>query len=98
MIKDGQVITDNKKQVLEELVDRAVDLNDQAADLQDGDIGHINYELERLRLQEKSYLLDDALTDERVAELAQQRAALRADYLVLENNFLHFVAKQSATK
>ncbi|MGB1291200.1 MAG: phosphate ABC transporter permease PstA [Pseudoalteromonas sp.] len=84
VIKDGQVITDNKKQVLEELVDRAVDLNDQAADLQDGDIGHINYELERLRLQEKSYLLDDALTDERVAELAQQRAALRADYLVLE--------------
>ena len=84
VIKDGQVITDNKKQVLEELVDRAVDLNDQAADLQDGDIGHINYELERLRLQEKSYLLDNALTDERVAELAQQRAALRADYLVLE--------------
>ncbi|KTF15266.1 phosphate ABC transporter permease PstA [Pseudoalteromonas sp. H105] len=84
VIKDGQVITDNKKQVLEELVDRAVDLNDQAADLQDGDIGHINYALERLRLQEKSYLLDDALTDERVAELAQQRAALRADYLVLE--------------
>ncbi|WP_394193760.1 phosphate ABC transporter permease PstA [Pseudoalteromonas atlantica] len=84
VIKDGQVITDNKKQVLEELVDRAVDLNDQAADLQDGEIGHINYELERLRLQEKSYLLDDALTDERVAELAQQRAELRADYLVLE--------------
>lgn len=84
VIKDGQVITENKTQLLEELVERAVDLNDEALDLQNGDIGHINYELERLRLEEKSYLLDDALTDERVAELAQARAELRAEYLVLE--------------
>jgi phosphate transport system permease protein len=84
VIKDGQVITDNKTEVLEELVERAVELNEQALDLQNGDIGHINYQLERLRLQEKSYLLDDALTDERVAELAQQRADLRAEYGVLE--------------
>ncbi|MFM9635001.1 hypothetical protein ACKI10_46930, partial [Streptomyces galilaeus] len=59
-------------------------LNEEALDLQNGDIGHINYELERIRLREKSYLLDDALTDERVAELAQERAELRAEYLVLE--------------
>ncbi|MGP5157653.1 phosphate ABC transporter permease PstA [Pseudoalteromonas prydzensis] len=84
VIKDGQVITENKTAVLEELVERAVELNDQALDLQNGDIGHINYQLERLRLKEKSYLLDDALTDERVAELAQQRADLRAEYGELE--------------
>ncbi|NMM42171.1 phosphate ABC transporter permease PstA [Pseudoalteromonas arctica] len=84
VIKDGQVITNNKTEVLEKLVERAVELNEQAIDLQNGDIGHINYQLERLRLQEKAYLLDDALTDERVAELAQQRADLRADYGVLE--------------
>lgn len=83
-IKDGQVITENKTAVLEELVERAVELNDQALDLQNGDIGHINYQLERLRLKERSYLLDDALTDARVAELAQQRAELRAEYGELE--------------
>lgn len=84
VIKDGQVITNNKTELLEELVERAVELNEEALDLQNGDIGHINYELERIRLREKSYLLDDALTDERVAELAQERAELRAEYLVLE--------------
>jgi len=84
VIKDGQVIAENKTVVLEELVERAVELNDQALDLQNGDIGHINYQLERLRLKEKSYLLDDALTDERVAELAQDRADLRAEYGELE--------------
>ena len=84
VIKDGQVITENKNAVLEELVERAVELNEQALDLQNGDIGHINYQLERLRLKEKSYLLDDALTDERVAELAKERADLRAEYGELE--------------
>ena len=84
VIKDGEVITDNKIDVLYDLVERAVDLNDQALDLQNGDIGHINYELERLRLREKAYQLDNELTDERVAELAQARAELRAEYTVLE--------------
>ena len=84
VFKDGEVITDNKIDVLYDLVDRAVDLNDQALDLQNGDIGHINYELERLRLREKAYQLDNELTDERVAELAQTRAELRAEYTVLE--------------
>lgn len=84
VIKDGEVITDNKIDVLYDLVERAVDLNDQALDLQNGDIGHINYELERLRLREKAYQLDNELTDERVAELAQTRAELRAEYTVLE--------------
>jgi phosphate transport system permease protein len=84
VFKDGEVITENKVEVLYELVERAVELNDQALDLQNGDIGHINYELERLRLKEKAYQLDNELTDERVAELAQARAELRAEYSELE--------------
>ncbi|WP_404341386.1 phosphate ABC transporter permease PstA [Pseudoalteromonas mariniglutinosa] len=84
VIKDGDIVTDNKIATLNELVERAVELNEQALDLQNGDIGHINYELERLRLQEKGYLLDNELTDERVAELAAARAELRAQYSVLE--------------
>ncbi|TMO76308.1 phosphate ABC transporter, permease protein PstA [Pseudoalteromonas sp. S3776] len=84
VIKDGKPVTGDKIETLHELVERAVDLNDEALDLQNGEIGHINYELERLRLQEKAYLLDDELTDERVAELAQARAELRNEYAVLE--------------
>jgi len=84
VIKDGKPVTGDKIETLHELVERVVDLNDEALDLQNGDIGHINYELERLRLQEKAYLLDDELTDERVAELAQARAELRNEYAVLE--------------
>ncbi|MGO2332518.1 MAG: phosphate ABC transporter permease PstA [Pseudoalteromonas nigrifaciens] len=84
VIEDGQPVTGDKVAYLHKLVERAVDLNDEALDLQNGDIGHINYELERLRLKEKSYLLDNELTDERVAELAEARAELRAEYAVLE--------------
>ena len=84
VIQDGKTVTADKVETLHDLVERAVDLNDEALDLQNGDIGHINYELERLRLQEKAYLLDNELTDERVAELAKARADLRAQYGELE--------------
>ncbi|MFC3033549.1 phosphate ABC transporter permease PstA [Pseudoalteromonas fenneropenaei] len=84
VIADGKVVTDQPIETLHELVARAVDLNDKALDLQNGDIGHINYELERLRLKERGYLLDEALTDERVAELAAARASLREQYKALE--------------
>lgn len=85
VIQDGKVLNDNNIDTLYDLVDRAVELNEQALDLQNGDIGHINYELERLRLQEKAYALDDELTDERVAELAAEREKLRSEYAVLED-------------
>ncbi|WP_462170427.1 phosphate ABC transporter permease PstA [Pseudoalteromonas xiamenensis] len=84
VIENGQVVADKPVERLHELVERAVDLNDKALSLQNGDIGHINYELERLRLKERAYLLDNALTDERVAELAEQRKALREQYKVYE--------------
>ena len=85
VIQDGKVLNDNNIDILYDLVDRAVELNEQALDLQNGDIGHINYELERLRLQEKAYALDDELTDERVAEIAAEREKLRSEYAVLED-------------
>jgi phosphate transport system permease protein len=54
VFKDGKPVEGDKVEALYDLVERAVDLNDEALDLQNGDIGHINYELERLRLKEKS--------------------------------------------
>ncbi|MBQ4846510.1 phosphate ABC transporter permease PstA [Pseudoalteromonas sp. MMG013] len=84
IVENGQVVENQSVDKLHELVERAVDLNDEALDLQNGDIGHINYELERLRLKEKGYELDNALTDERVADLQAQRVALREEYKVFE--------------
>ena len=84
VVEDGKVINEQAVARLYELVERAVDLNDEALDLQNGEIGHINYELERLRLKEKGYVLDNALTKERVADLQAQRTALRDEYKVFE--------------
>lgn len=87
---DGNVIKDNLEDTLFDAIDRAVELNDQALDLQNDEIGSINYELEQLRLQERRYELDNALTDARLAELNQRRAELRADYQVYEKQLFAF--------
>lgn len=66
------------------LITRALDIHDTITDIQKHDIGSINHALERLRLKQRSYELEDALTDERLAELDAQRAQLNAEYQVLE--------------
>ncbi len=90
VIEDGKEVSADKVARLETLVERAVELNDKALDLQNGAIGAINYELERLRLKERAYELDNELTDERVAELAARRAELRDEYKVLEKELFAF--------
>ncbi|AXT31466.1 phosphate ABC transporter permease PstA [Pseudoalteromonas tunicata] len=84
VVEQGQVITTNVNEKLEELVERAVALNDEALDLQNGDIGHINYELERMRLKERSLELKNELTPERIAEFKAERERLGQEYAELE--------------
>ncbi len=69
---------------LERRIERAVDLNDEALALQNGPIGHINYQLERLRLTERKHELNETLTPAIEADLEQQRQALQQEYLGLE--------------
>jgi len=90
VVKDGQKITENKEEVLEELIERAVDLNGQALDLQNDEIGAINYELERLRLKQRSYELDNALSAERLSDLEKRRSDLRAEYAVYEKQLFEY--------
>ena len=78
--EQGELVQGDKVAKLEELVERAVELNEQALDLQNGEIGHINYELEQLRLQERAYELDNDLTPEHMAELEAERKRLREAY------------------
>lgn len=59
---------------------RATKLYHAIEQIQNGDIGKINYALEQLRLKQRRLELDDALTAERLAALDAEREALNARY------------------
>ncbi|QQX81953.1 phosphate ABC transporter permease PstA [Shewanella sp. KX20019] len=88
IIEDGKRLTpDNIESAFAEHIERAVALNDRALDIQKGDIGTINYELENLRLKSRKYELDNALTQSRKAEIEAQRLKLDAEYQIVEKEF-----------
>jgi phosphate transport system permease protein len=90
IVQDGKVITDNKNELLIELIDRAVELNDKALDLQNAEIGAINYEFERLRLKQRKHELDGDLTDQIKLDITAQRDALQAEYLTYEKQLFGY--------
>ncbi|USD38286.1 MULTISPECIES: phosphate ABC transporter permease PstA [Ferrimonas] len=65
-------------------IEKTAELHEQAEELQKVDIGRINYQLERLRLDERKLELNHQLTAQALAELDAKRTALNQDYLVLE--------------
>ncbi|KPZ72800.1 MULTISPECIES: phosphate ABC transporter permease PstA [unclassified Shewanella] len=89
VIENGERLPLSGEQIevaLEEHIDRAVTIGEQALKLQKSEIGSVNYELERLRLKERGYELDGKLTPERKAELDAQAEKLNQDYLVMEKD------------
>ena len=62
---------------------RTIDIREQILELEQGDIGAINYQLERLRLKEKRLQLDDELTETEIKKLTDQRKDLKQEYDVL---------------
>jgi len=86
VLEQGQPVAGDLKQQLADRLARVQDLNDRTNDLQKGDIGRINYQLEKLRLKERRLALDGALTEAAKQELAQQRQALNDEYHVLEKS------------
>jgi phosphate transport system permease protein len=90
IVKDDVVITDNKQALLQELIERAVELNDKALDLQNDEIGAINYELERLRLKQKKHELDGSLSEQIILEFSTKREELKAEYLVYEKQLFEY--------
>ncbi|WP_285260852.1 phosphate ABC transporter permease PstA [Halopseudomonas bauzanensis] len=71
---------------LEQAVDRALAIYDDIQQLEKSDIGRINAGLERVRLRERGYELNNELTPERQAELDAERTALNNEYAALEGN------------
>ena len=59
------------------------DIREQILQLEQGDIGSINYQLERIRLKEKRLQMDDALTDGAAKGIAEKRKQLKLEYDVL---------------
>lgn len=85
IILDGKSVSQEE---LPTLLERVLDIQDEIEDLQKVDIGAINYQLERLRLRERKYKLQDKLTPVRESEIANEVAALESEYQTLEKNLL----------
>ncbi|MBA6223265.1 phosphate ABC transporter permease PstA [Colwellia sp. MB02u-18] len=85
VILDGQVVEQNE---MLQLVERVSDFQAEMEDLQKSDIGAINYQIERTRLEERKHILDDTLTPQLQQEFKDKVAGLKADYSVLEEQLM----------
>lgn len=83
--ENDQLVADaeNAWPVFIERLHRTIDIREQILQLEQGDIGAINYELERLRLKEKRLQLDDKLTDTIIESIESRRKELKQDYQLL---------------
>jgi phosphate transport system permease protein len=82
-----QVILDGKTADLAQLpalIERVDGFEQKIEDLQKGDIGAINYQIERLRLKEKGLELENSLTPEKKSEIDKEINTLKQQYNELE--------------
>ncbi|MFP3874235.1 MAG: phosphate ABC transporter permease PstA [Thiohalophilus sp.] len=93
--ENGQVVAEGEeaRQELDVRLARATDLHDRIKDIQKGEIGSINYQMERLRLEERALELDNELTSERQQDLADRREALNAEYEALREKMNELYGK-----
>lgn len=64
-------------------LNRVVEIREQILDLEQGEIGAINYQLERLRLKEKRLQIDNDLTEKDIIKINSKRKKLNAEYASL---------------
>ena len=101
--QEGQVIESHPDKVwpvFQEHMERALDIHEQIKEIEKGEIGEINYGIEKLRLKERSYELNNDLTPEHKAELAEARAVLDAKYEKLQarlNGFYKQIERDTFT-
>jgi len=84
--QDGQSVAAGEAawQELQPRLQRVTELRHQIRQLQKGDIGAINYRLERLRLQQRGLELEGAATPEALAGIDRERAVLQERFQVLQ--------------
>lgn len=73
---------------VQQRTERATGIYTHIQSLEGGEIGAINYQLEKLRLQERSLELDSLATPENLADLQAEKTALQAQYASLEKELM----------
>ncbi|MFP2770986.1 phosphate ABC transporter permease PstA [Oceanisphaera sp. KMM 10153] len=84
VLEGDRPVTGEVRDQLKARIERVGELNSEMKSLQRGEIGTINFELEKLRLKQRRLELDGEATDEALAEVRAKEQQLRADYQVLE--------------
>lgn len=74
-------------------IDRVLAIHDDIYEIEKHDIGKINYALERIRLKQRRYELNDELTPEKQADLAAERAQYDDEYKVLQQRLAELYTK-----
>lgn len=84
--QQGEVVASGEKawQEFQLRMQRANDIHDQIREIERGDIGKINYGLEKLRLQKRKYELDGDLTETNLAVLQKEQQGLNEEYTKLQ--------------
>lgn len=91
--ENGNTLSFSPEQLEVELASRLAltsELKAKENDLLKGDIGRINFELEKIRLKQRKLNLEGSLTPEIIAELDLQSQQLRDEYLVLEKQLFAY--------
>ncbi len=84
--EDGQKVAEGDAawEAFQQRLDRVIDIREQILHLEQKEIGAINYQLERLRLKQRRYELDNEYTLEAQRDVEDERRELKKDY----NNLL----------
>lgn len=88
---DGYEKNDDYMNVWQEFqrrIERVLKIREQILEIEKHKIGSINYELERLRLKERSLELEQSTDADAYAEIEARRAELDADYEVLQQDLI----------
>ncbi len=98
VISEGEVVADAADddgaawRAFQTSIDQTLAVREDIHHVERVEIGHINYELERLRLRQRSLELQGKDTPEALAELAERRAELDAEYRVLQDQLRELYA------
>src|SRR5690606_42097717 len=82
----GEVVAEGEQawNELQSRLERALKIRAEITDIEKGEIGSINYSMERLRLEQRRMELENRLTPQMQAEFEAQRAALDTQYAQLQ--------------
>lgn len=88
--EEGEVVSegDSAWPAMEERLERVLDFYDDIHYIEKTEIGAINAGIERIRLEERGLELEGRLTPQAKADFASSRAALDAEYAVLQKQLI----------